>query len=271
MNEEHKKDETEEAEENISADVRFSDELDSGDRTVSVAKPNDRFLPASILIAAVMISGSVLYAMNGGSRTAGTPPAPSAGDNVDPTVAQVALLELRPRDTILGDPKAPVTIIEYGDYQCPFCGRFFKETEPLIKETYVKTNKAKMVYRDMAFLGPESAAAANAAECAKDQSKFWAYHDALFVAEIKDGAEHNGNLNRDLFLKIATDLKLNVGDFTSCLDANKYADEVTAVTDAARAGSINATPMTFVDKELVQGAQPFAVFKASIDKALQAQ
>ena len=271
MNEEHKKEEIAETEEIISADAKFSDEVELGDRTASVAKPNDKFLPASILIAAVMISGSVLYALGGGGRTAGTPPAPSAGDNVDPTVAQAALLELRPRDTILGDPNAPVTLIEYGDYQCPFCGRFFAQTEPLIKEAYVKTNKVRMIYRELAFLGPESVETAKAAECAKDQSKFWAYHDAIFTAEIKDGAENNGNLNKELFVKIATDLKMNIGDFTSCLDANKYADEVTAVTDAARAGGINATPMTFVDKELVQGAQPFAVFKAAIDKALEAQ
>src|SRR3990167_3005650 len=83
-------------------------------------------------------------------------------------------------DFVLGDQNAPVTIIEYGDYQCPFCGKFFKETEPTLRENYIKTGKVKFVYRDFAFLGQESLWAANAAQCAGEQGKFWEYHDYLY-------------------------------------------------------------------------------------------
>jgi protein-disulfide isomerase len=112
-------------------------------------------------------------------------------------------------DVILGDPNAPVTVIEYGDYQCPFCARFYTDIEPLIRDQYIKTGKVKMVFRNYPFLGPESTAAAEAVECAKDQGKYWEFHDALYAAEAIDGREHNNNLNRELFLTIAQDLKLN--------------------------------------------------------------
>ena len=174
------------------------------------------------------------------------------------------------RDVILGDPQAPVTVVEYGDYQCPFCGRFFSQTEPLLKESYVKTNKVRMIYRDMAFLGPESVEASKAAECAKDQGKFWAFHDALFTAEIKDGQEGNGNLNRDLFVKLAGDVKLDTKAFTACYDSGKYADVVQQITDQAHQIGVNATPTTFVNQTMIQGAQPFAQFKATIDQLLGA-
>lgn len=112
-------------------------------------------------------------------------------------------------DVILGDSNAPVTVIEYGDYQCPFCARFFIDVEPLIRQKYIETGKVKMIFRNYAFLGPESPAAAEAAECAKDQGQYWAYHDALYAAEHQDGQERNGNLNKDLFETIAQSLKLN--------------------------------------------------------------
>lgn len=126
------------------------------------------------------------------AAAAGEPNAPPAGE----------------RDVILGDPNAPVTVIEYGDYQCPFCARFFTDVEPFIRDEYIKTGKVKMVFRNYAFLGPESVDAAEAAECAKDQGKFWEFHDALYEAEAEDGREHNGNLNKDLFVEISEKLGL---------------------------------------------------------------
>jgi protein-disulfide isomerase len=123
----------------------------------------------------------------------------------------------------------------------------------------------------MAFLGPESVEAAEASECAKDQGKFWAFHDALFVAEIADGQEHNGNLNRALFVKLAGDVGLEVGAFGKCYDDNKYADVVAQETAGARGAGVNATPTVFVGEQMIQGAQPFAVFQAAIDSALAAR
>jgi protein-disulfide isomerase len=224
-------------------------------------------LPMSILIAAVLISGSIIYLVGSKNRPPSPSPAQVAPSNVSPKNL-TQLLSIRERDVILGNQNAPVTLVEYGDYQCPFCGRFFNQTEPLLREEYISSGKVKMIYRDLAFLGPESQAAAEAAECAKDQGKFWAYHDELFKEEIADGSENNGNLDRSLFLKLAERVGLNISDFTSCLDGKKYADFVRQVTREAQSLGINATPTSFVNGELIQGAQPYNTFRAAIEKHL---
>ncbi len=220
-------------------------------------------LPASILIAAVLIAGAVIY-------TAGLPGALDNGANGGnkPVVVTGDALKLTSGDVVLGDLSAPVTVIEYSDFQCPFCGRFFSQTESQVRENYIKTNKVKFVYRNFAFLGAESKAAANAAECAKDQGKYWDFHDALFTAEIKDGQESNGNLNRSLFMSIASQLKLNADQFGSCLDSNKYAEKVAADYAGAQTLGVQATPTLFVNGTKVEGAVPYEQFKATIDAAL---
>lgn len=228
----------------------------------------DWFLPASILIAAVMISGSIIYLVKSGGVAQPKP----AGDNNQAVVAPGAnpsdVSKIGDRDAILGDPNAPVTVVEYADFQCPFCGRFFTDAASQIRDQYVKTNKVKMIYRDFAFLGPESTASAEAAECAKDQGKFWAYHDVLYTAEIADGKEGNGNLNRALFLSLAKNINLDTNAFTSCIDSNKYADVVSKAVASAQSFGVNSTPTVFVGGEKILGAQPFSVFQAAIDKLL---
>lgn len=236
-------------------------------RGMDETSKRDIILPVSILIAALMISGSIIYLVKSGqtAKVAGpsennqaAAPAGNSGD----------VMKLGDRDAIMGDPKAPVTIVEYADFQCPFCGRFFTGAEQQIRDTYVKSGKVRLVYRDFAFLGPESLASAAAAECAKDQGKFWLYHDALYTAEIADGQENNGNLNRALFLKLAKDNGLDVASFTSCLDANKYSSVVQKATQDGQGFGVNSTPTIFVNGVMKLGALPFSDFQAVIDKAL---
>lgn len=218
------------------------------------------FLPVSILVAGVLIAGSVIY-------STGLRNQPTAPDN-QPEVVSGKELEITKDDVVLGDINAPVTIIEYSDFQCPFCGRFFFQTESLIRENYIKSNKVKFVYRHFAFLGPESRTAANAVECAKDQGKFWPYHDELFNAEIKDGRENNGNLNKSLFVSIAKNLGLNLTDFTSCLDGDKYAKKVENDYALAQKIGVQATPTTFVNGKKLEGALPYGQFQTVIDAEL---
>lgn len=225
----------------------------------------DYLLPASIFVAAILISGSIVYLV--GSRSTGGVRGKDSGELA--AIKETAELKTSDRDVILGDPKAPVTLIEFGDYQCPFCGRFFEQVEPPLRENYIKTGKVKMVFRNFQFLGPESTAAAEAAECAKDQQKFWAYHDALYAAEIKDGRENNGNLTRGLFLKIADDLNLNHSQFTSCFDGGKYKAQIDKDNEVARTLGVNSTPTTFVNDQKIQGALPYAQFKVAIDSILK--
>ncbi len=236
-----------------------------------VAK-RDYFLPVSILIAGVMIAGAVVYAFGRVS------PANPGQNNVVAAAPNGQLAAVAAagagRDVILGDPKAPVTIIEYGDYQCPFCARFFSDTEPLIRAAYVNTGKARMVYRNFPFLGPESTDSAEAAECAKDQQKFWAFHDGLYAAEKLDATEGNGNLNRSLFIKIAGNVGMDTAAFTSCFDSKKYAAIVDQeVTDAKNAG-VDSTPTFFINGSQIKGAIPFegdGGFKSIINNALKSK
>ncbi|MBM3256763.1 MAG: hypothetical protein FJY98_00320 [Candidatus Liptonbacteria bacterium] len=207
----------------------------------------DLLLPVSILIAGVLISGSIVYMV--GSKNN----APSEGGEVN---AAAAILKVLPEDVVLGDAKAPVTLIEYGDYQCLFCGRFFSDIEPGIRDEYVRAGKVKIIFRNFQFLGPESAAAGLAAECAREQGQFWGYHDALYRAEIADGKEHNGNLNKDLFLRLAKELKLDEKKFTSCLDSGKYLDHVEEETNGGRTAGVDATPTNFVNETKIRGLAP---------------
>ena len=221
-------------------------------------------LPISILAAAILISGSIIYSTTrkGVVAPVGVDVAPAAAVN-----GQIA--PVTERDMALGDKDAPVTFVVYADYQCPFCGRFFTTVEPNLIQEYVKTGKVRLVHRDFAFLGPESLSVASAARCAAEQAKFWEYHDAIFEAEIKDGAENNGNLNRDLFVKLASGLGMNVAQFTACVDGKKYDTQITSARQDAALYGVNSTPMTFVNGELIQGAQPFAVFKTMIEEELK--
>lgn len=217
-------------------------------------------LPASIIVGAVLIAGSIIYLV--GSTKSGT------GNGGNSGIFSDELKTEAPNDVILGDPKAPVTIIEYGDYQCPACGAFFSDTEPLVRENYIKSGKAKIVFRDFQFLGPESVLAGEAAACAKEQNNFWAYHDAIYVAEVKDGKENSGNLNRDLFIQLAKNVGLDVNKFTVCYDSNKYENAVKQQMQNESSLGINQTPTFFVNGQIVKGMLPFDQFKTIIDSAL---
>lgn len=221
-------------------------------------------LSVSILIAGVLIAGAVIYAVGAKNQPA---VAPSGGNQPAPTFDQ--LMKLTSRDVILGDPNAPVTFIEYGDYQCPFCARFFSTVESSLKDNYIKDGKVRFVFRDLSILGSESQGAAEAAECAKDQGKFWPFHDALYTAEEADAQENNGNLNRDLFLRLAGQVGMNTKDFGSCYDAHKYTQVVKDVTRAAQAAGLNGTPSSLVNGQLVVGAQPYSYFSQTIDSLLK--
>ena len=245
---------------------------------VVVSSKRDRFLPISILVAAIVIGGAVVFATLWKGGSAGTTadnnqPAAQQQAPAQPGVNTAGIMKLGSRDAILGNPSAPVTIVEYGDYQCPFCTRYFSQTQPLIVANYVNTGKVKMVFRNLAFLGPESTAAAQAAECANDQGKSWAYHDALYNAKISDenkgGGENDGYFTQTVFIKLAQQIGLNIDQFTSCVSSNKYANLVAQEkTDASNLG-VNSTPTFFVNGTMIQGAQPYANFQSAIDAALK--
>ena len=217
-------------------------------------------IPGAIILAGVIVAGAVLYsrmpAPGGGEAR------PDAGRPADVANA----LKIQKDDFVLGNPAAKVVLIEYGDFQCPFCGRFFKTAESQIIENYVKSGKAAFVWRDFAFLGEESFRVASAARCAGEQGKFWEYHDYLFNNQRgeNEGAFADGNLKR-----FAKELKLDETKFNSCLDSGKFRKQVEATSDAGRSVGVDGTPATFINGQLVSGAQPFAVFQKIIDEELK--
>lgn len=182
-------------------------------------------------------------------------------------------------DPVLGDRNAKLTLIEFSDYECPFCKRFYDGALIQIKKEYIDTGKVKLVYRDLplSFHDPMATLEAIAANCAREQgddSTYFKYHDEIF-----NRTKSNGNgLSKDELYTIALDLGLNASTFKSCLDSEKYKDEVSKdLADASTVGA-NGTPTFFLGKttsdgiiegKKIVGAQPFSAFKPAIDAALK--
>ena len=174
-------------------------------------------------------------------------------------------------DPILGNPEAPVTIIEFADYQCPMCRAFWKETMPRIKEQYVDTGKVQIVFRDFPQSAPhpEASAAAMAAECAEDQGKYWEYHDKIF--EEQDRRSRGGDVVRfrtaDL-KRWGKDVGLDTAAFDECVDSERHKAEVEADYADASGVGVNGTPFFFINGRVLAGAHPFSTFENVIEELL---
>lgn len=183
-------------------------------------------------------------------------------------IAEQSAVE-RPQVTFngMGDPNAPVKIIEYSDFQCPYCARFSIETEPQLIEAYIKTGKVYFEYRSFGeFIGPESRRSAEAAYCAGDQNKFWEMHDLIFANHT---GENVGDYTDKRLKAFAEKLGLEMGAFNTCFDGNKYAEQVKQDAIAGAQAGVRATPSFIINGKLFEGAQPFEAFQAEIDALLK--
>jgi protein-disulfide isomerase len=165
-----------------------------------------------------------------------------------------------------GDPNAPVTMIEFGDFQCPFCGRYATGAGLQVEEQYIKAGKVRFGFVNFAFLGSESTWAAEAAECAADQNKYWEYHDKLYNSQ---SGENQGAFSKDNLKKFAQDTGLDIKAFNDCLDSGKYTSLIQVDTQASSAFGVQSTPTFLINGQPVVGAQPFEVFKQTIDPLLK--
>jgi len=173
-----------------------------------------------------------------------------------------ATLDALGNDRSLGMKSAPVRIVEFSDFQCSFCQKFWANTLPKLKNAYVKQGRVRFAYRHFAILGKFSEQAALASECAAEQGKFWEYHDQLFsnrggMAFTQTKLEAYG---RALGLKEA--------DFKRCLSTGKYRNKVEGETAVAASLGVRGTPTFFVNERLMVGAQPFTAFQAVIEEEL---
>jgi protein-disulfide isomerase len=173
------------------------------------------------------------------------------------------VLALLAKGSAKGSDKAPVTIIEFSDFQCTFCWRFWKQTLPRLEEEYIKPGKVRFVYRHLAILGPQSVAAAQASECAAEQGKFWEYHDTLFASK------GFFSLADRRLKQYARDLKLDGKAFDQCLDGGKYAKKVKGETGIGLRLGANGTPTFFINGRLLVGAHPFQTFQKIIQEELK--
>jgi len=184
----------------------------------------------------------------------GAPTNPTPTPIPEPSNVQVSVDD----DAVLGNKDAPVTMVEFSDYECPFCGRHFTETYPQIKKDYIDTGKAKLVFRDFPLSFHQNAQkAAEAAECAGEQGKYYEMHDKLYsnqqaldIASLKIYAQQIG---------------LNTAKFNDCLDSGKMAAEIKKDQTDGQSYGVQGTPAFFINGKLVSGAQPFSVFKQAID------
>ena len=170
-----------------------------------------------------------------------------------------------PNGSYLGNPAAKVTIVQYGDYQCPYCTMFFTGTWLQLKAEYVDTGKAKFLFQDMAFLGSDSTTSAQAAHCAGDQYRFWQYHDYLYNHQ---GGENSGWGSAARQKQFAATMGLNADQFGQCLDSAKYGQEVRDETAAARSQHVTGVPSFIVNGKLAPGNGELSALEQAINAAL---
>lgn len=241
----------------------------------------DLFLPISIVIAAVVIGGAVIY--SNGLKSVG-----KNGDNQTPSGEKVEI-NITADDKVLGQAKAELTMFEFSDYECPYCSRFYKLTRPEIISNYVDTGKMKTVFRGMPF-HTNSLMDTQAVLCADKQSKYWEMHDLVF-----DKKNSDETLTIDSLTKYAGDLGLNKTIFSECLTGQGDYEKINQIAAEAQNAGILATPIMLITNDLpveldadyvieqlqagssvitidngviIIGAQAFSTFQTEIDKLL---
>ncbi len=172
---------------------------------------------------------------------------------------------------ILGDPNAPVTLVEFGDYQCYFCNQFFHTTEDDLFKNYVETGKVKVIFKDYTIIGPDSITAAHATHCADDQGKFWEYHDTLYDHWT---GENNGWASSENLLQFARNIGLDIDEFSNCMLDSKYTSIITNSNQDAKDLGLTGTPAFFIigpDNKITKigGAQPYDIFERIFNSELE--
>jgi len=250
-------------------------------------KKKDLVLPIAIVLAALIIGGAMVYSK-------GLSTIESADSALNTQNSNGVKLEIASDQVFLGKADAPITIFEFGDYQCPYCRRFHMLAHLDLVKDYVDSGLAKVVFMDFPLPGHEFAQkASEAAWCAKDQNKFWEMHDALF----ENSGTTNG-LTIDNIIKYAGNLGMDTQIFEQCLNSSKYAARVQQILEMSARLGIQATPTTIItnkplplvldakavvaayqssnggianlgDSFLIIGAQPYSTIKSVIDSLVK--
>ncbi|MEK6917674.1 MAG: DsbA family protein [Nanoarchaeota archaeon] len=222
------------------------------------------FVFAALLVVSLFTGGFGLGKNGAPTTGAAVAPTPTANPTAPtPSAVKVSIDD----DAMTGKKDAKVTIVEFSDYQCPFCGRFWTDTLPQIQKNYIDTGKARLVFRDFPLnsIHPFAQKAAEAVECARKQGGdvvYFKMHDKLFA--------NQGALDVPSLKKYAQELGLDATKFATCLDSGETALEVQKDSTEGQSYGVQGTPAFFVNGKLISGAQPFTAFQQAIDAALAA-
>jgi len=183
---------------------------------------------------------------------------------------QNAPINLTSGSPVLGSTSAPITIVEFGDYQCEACYHWYHNTRADIIDNYIETGKVNLVFMDLPFLGRDSITAAQATYCADDQGKYWEYHETLYNFQE---AIDNGWASKDRLVSFAFNLDMNMDKFNDCMDSSKYAKRVKANYDESQRFGAEATPTFLIispdgNMKKITSAQPYSVFSQVIEPML---
>lgn len=225
-------------------------------RTSRAARVNRSQRP--VIYGALLICGFLLGIASGFLIWGNGTPALAGGQPETISLKRITVEE--GDNPSIGPADAPITIIEFSDYQCTFCKKWQDEVYQRLLSEY--PDQVRLVYRDFPItnLHPQAVPSASAANCANEQEAYWPYHDKLFSYEYE--------LNQDTFLKYAQELNLDMTAFTTCLESNRYEDEVLADMKYGSSLGVYSTPTFYINGLYLLGAQPYEVFKELIDKEL---
>lgn len=234
--------------------------------------PMNSFLVLSLIIFSFllgMLTNKVIYLEQAlkNPAPAAAPAGPTAAGPAAPAIVENMTAGKLP---FLGSNDAEVTLVEFSDFQCPFCKKYFDETHKQINDTYIKTNKVKLAYRHfpLTSIHPNAQKAAEASECANEQGKFWEYHDLLFKEQDTWSPLAATDVINS-FVDLAGQLSINTSQFQTCLESDKYKQNVNDDTAAATSAQVDATPSFFVNGVRVVGAVPFAELQKTIEEQLK--
>lgn len=196
-------------------------------------------------------------------------PAPTIQESGPPKVTMMTFLDNG--SPILGNPDAPITLVEFGDYQCHYCNVFFHNTEESILKNYVETGKVKMIFKDYNIIGPDSVTASHGAHCANDQGLFWEYHDKLYN---NWSGENNGWASSENLFKFAQEIGLNMDQWSECMVNSKHSEIILASNQDAKTLELTGTPSFFIidrNNKVTKlfGAQPYSQFENIFNSILE--
>ncbi len=229
-----------------------------------------RTLAVVALVAALVaaIIGVAPMLSSGGS---GDSEEPASATEVAPSEeGEDPLAALARRDEgdplAMGDVDAPVVLVNFSEFQCPYCGKFAAETEPVLIEEYVDEGLLRMEWRDFPYLGEESTRAAHAGRAAAAQDEFWTYHDALFDEQP---APNTGKWTEDALVEVAGEVGLDTDQFREDINSEETFNAVQADFTEGQQIGVTGTPAFLVNGQPIIGAQPTKVFRQAIDSALE--